>query len=91
MATRYAIRKKMRRQFKTGDVITWGTGAVAHSVIDVVELGVVVDSTSSGFGRRLRDGRLTLLIEFAPGSKSKRCHGPPRHSSLKPDQISRDK
>jgi hypothetical protein len=80
VTTRRAVRKKSRRQFQVGDAVTWGNGRVAHRVLEVKRDGLVVDSTSSGFGRRDRAGRLTMLIEFAPASKSRRCHGPPRHA-----------
>ena len=76
--TRRAERKRLRRKFKVGDLVTWGAGRVAHPVIDVTALGVVVDSTASGFGHADRHGRLTMLIEFAPGSRSHHSPGPPR-------------
>ena len=86
MPTRRAIRKKATNKFAVGDVITWGLGLVAHRVIGVTARGVIVDTTSSGYGR-LSDGRRTLMIEFAPGSRSNRCPGPPRHSDLEPDRC----
>lgn len=87
MPTRRAIRKSMRGKFRVGDVVTWGRGVLAHRVLWVVDLGVWVDTTSTGLGRPM-DGRLAMLIEFAPGSKSWRCPGPPRHSNLIPDASS---
>lgn len=76
----------MRRLFKPGDVVTWGRGKVAHRVIEVTSVGVVVDSTSSGFGNLRKSGQLTMLIEFAPGSRSYRSPGPPRLSGMAPDR-----
>lgn len=78
MPTRKSTRKKMERKFRPGQWVTWGNGSVSHEILSVEKLGVVVDSTSSGFGRPDKQGRLTMLIEFAPGSKSHRCPGPPR-------------
>ena len=76
--TRRAMRKQLRRKFAVGDLVTWGNGHVAHPVIEITARGVIVDSTASGFGRADRHGRLTMLIEFAPGSRSHRTPGPPR-------------
>jgi hypothetical protein len=77
----------MRPKFKIGDVVTWGFKRVAHRVIAVTEFGVVVDSTSSDFGAIDDHGRRTMLIEFAPGSKSNRCPGPPILAShMEPDK-----
>ena len=78
--TRRAIRKRLRRKFRAGDLVTWGLGLVWHPVLRVERLGVVVDTTSSGVGRQ-EDGRLVMLIEFAPGSRSRRCPGPPRRQA----------
>lgn len=86
MTTRRAIRKRMRRKFRVGDVVTWGHGFIAHRVIAVHADGVVVDTTSVGIGRLDDEGRRVMLIEFAPGSRSYRCPGPPRHSDLEPDK-----
>jgi hypothetical protein len=86
MATRRAIRKRMRNKFQVGDVVTWGHGLVSHRVIAVQPSGVVVDTTSAGVGRSDDAGRLVMFIEFASGSRSDRCPGPPRHSNLEPDR-----
>lgn len=89
MTTRRAIRKRMQKRFRVGDVVTWGHGLVSHRVIAVHANGVVVDTTSTGIGRSDDLGRLVMLIEFAPGSHSHRCPGPPRHSDLPPDRPQR--
>ncbi len=81
MSTRRATRKKMATKFAIGDLVTWGNGSVSHPVVAVVPTGVIVDTTSSGFGAHDKQGRLTMLIEFAPSSRSHRCPGPPRKVS----------
>ena len=44
-----AQRKKMMRQIKVGDVVTWGEAIIAHRVIATSMRGVVVDASSRGF------------------------------------------
>ncbi len=46
-----AQRKKARRSFHVGDVVTWGDGSWSHRVLEVQAFGVIVDATSAGFGR----------------------------------------
>lgn len=74
--TRRAARKKLGRKFAVGDLVTWGNRSVSRRVLQVTSKGVIVDTTEDGVGSR-SGGRLTMLIEFAPGSRSRRCPGPP--------------
>lgn len=71
-----AERKKLRKQFKVGDVVTWGTGAVAHYVVEVKETGVVVDATSVGYGM--------LFVSYDENNRDRSGRGPVRHSRMKP-------
>lgn len=41
-----AQRKRARKQFAVGDVVTWGTGLISHRVVEVTDRGCVVDVTS---------------------------------------------
>lgn len=86
MPSRRAIRKKMQKKFRPGDVVTWGQGVRSHRVLAVRPTGILVDSTSSGFGRLGSDGRRTILVEFSPASRSHRCFGPPWHATFPPDE-----
>lgn len=69
--TRRAVRKKLFRRFKVGDLVTWGSGQVSHPVVEVTRMGVVVDASSIGWTSR-------LLVEFAPGARGRGHRGPPR-------------
>lgn len=67
-----AGRKKAKKRFKPGDVVTWGTGTVAHVIVDVTDRGVVVDVTSQdrpqshihSWAKKQPDGRYFLLVLF---------------------------
>ena len=86
MASRRAIRRKMQKKFQPGDVVTWGRGILSHRVLAVRPTGVLVDTTSTGFGRLDASGRRTILVEFSPPSRSNRCPGPPWHATFPPDE-----
>lgn len=85
MTTYRQIRKKLSKKFKVGDVVTWGNGYIAHRVVSVNPQGVWVDSTSSGYGTRQKDGTRHLFIPFA-GHERYQPSGPPVHTDLEPDQ-----
>ena len=67
-----AQRKKAMREFKVGDVVTWGCGSVAHRVVEVNRRGCVVDVTSCAaydthidyWATKAPDGRYLLLVLF---------------------------
>lgn len=63
MPSKKAVRKKARRKFKVGDTVTWGLGASAHPIIEVQELGVLVNG-GPGYER--------LFIAFEAGKRSTR-------------------
>ena len=93
-----AERKKAKRSFKVGDVVTWGDGCISHVVIDVRDDGVVVDTTSVELGMKHADGRYSLLVLYDgnirryEGYFTATSKGPPRHSDAEPDkEISRGK
>jgi hypothetical protein len=46
-----AQRKKAKKTFKVGDVVTWGLGLISHRVIEVLEHGVKVDISKSDLAR----------------------------------------
>ena len=75
-----AQRKKAMRQFKPGDVVTWGTGTIAHRVVEVTREGVVIDVTSQKdadgtwyWSRELPDGRRVMTVLFDHNIQN---HGP---------------
>lgn len=77
-----AQRKKAMRQFKPGDVVTWGAGTVAHRVVEVCEDGVVVDVTSYSddrfidiWARQQPDGKyfMTVLYDHNVQGPGPRC------------------
>lgn len=72
-----AERKKLKRQFKVGDVVTWGLGRVSHRIIEVKEHGVIVDAISEGYG--------LLFVSFDKNNRNRSGRGPVRHSLNKPD------
>lgn len=86
MTTPHAIRKKLGKKFKVGDVVTWGHKFVAHRVVIVERDGVHVDATSSGFGELQPDGRRFVFVPFVPTGCSKGLKGPPEHTDMAPDQ-----
>lgn len=80
-----AQRKKAMKQFKIGDLVTWGSGVSAHRVVDVTDRGVIVDISTLGL-----DGRyfLTVLYDKNMQGNGPRCRfreqnvqrGPIRHA-----------
>lgn len=70
-----AERKKLQKQFNVGDVVTWGTGAVAHRIIEVKETGVIVDARSIGFGM--------LFVSYDKNNRDGCGRGPVRHCNMK--------
>lgn len=78
------------KQFRPGDLVTWGTASVAHHVVEVTKRGVVVDVTSLAndprnmidwWATKQPDGRYFLLVLFdsnmqGPGPRCRfREHG----------------
>ena len=68
-----AERKKAQKQFKVGDVVTWGSGTISHRVVAVTERGVVVDVTACSkdernfvdvWAVRQADGSYHLLVLY---------------------------
>jgi hypothetical protein len=43
-----AVRKKMRRRFKVGNMVTWGLKVVANRVVEVTDDGLLVDASKDG-------------------------------------------
>jgi len=92
-----AQRKKAVKQFKPGDVVTWGTGATWHRVVEVTKRGVIVDVTEADnvgyFGVLQPDGRYFLLVLYDANIQGNtlRCRfreygvsrGPVRHQTDK--------
>jgi uncharacterized protein YkvS len=76
-----AQRKKAKRKFKVGDVVTWESGTISHRVIEVQEHGVVVDATSAGYSRYFVafDGNARNGVYHREGGRGV------RHSSDAPD------
>ena len=72
-----AQKKKLHKQFKVGDVVTWGIGRVAHRIIEMMDNGVVVDAASKGYPN--------LFVAFDGNNRSKSGRGPIFHSNFKPD------
>lgn len=87
-----AERKKARRSFKVGDVVTWGDGCISHVVVEVKTEGLVVDTSSGTFGAIQPDGRRHMLVLFdrnmriSEGYHTATSKGPPRHSENEPDK-----
>lgn len=77
-----AQRKKAKRQFKVGDVVTWGVRAISHRILQVQEHGVVVDAASAGFPNYFVafDGNTRNGVHHQEGGR-----GPIRHSGCQPD------
>jgi hypothetical protein len=82
----HAIRKKLAKKFKVGDIVTWGYRRVAHRIIEVCRDGVYVDSTSSNCGELMRDGRRRLLVPYI-ARRRRGVDGPPEHTTLPPDVL----
>jgi|SRR5579863_5073241 len=86
-----AERKKAQRQFKVGDIVTWGDGFIAHRVVEVRVEGVVVDVTSQTdahfFADPQPDGRFFLLVSFDRNHRARSGRGPVRHSDMEPDKL----
>lgn len=78
-----AVRKKLQKSFKAGDVVTWGEGVLAHRVLEVEDNAVIVDASSEGFPRyRVEFGDETLThttaepdVLFPPGGAFGKKHG----------------
>src|SRR6188474_2721607 len=95
-----AQRKAIKKHFKVGDVVTWGTGSVSHRVVVVTDRGVVVDVTSQSspeaWASLQPDGRYFLLVLFDSNMQGSgpQCRfrehgvtaGPVRHSTEEPDK-----
>lgn len=47
-----ALRKKLTRKIKVGDLVTWGLAVASEKVVDIDADGVYVDASSSGLGSR---------------------------------------
>lgn len=72
MASKQATIKKLRKQFKVGDLVTWGNGTYSHVVIEVNKDGVIVDGSAVGWPN--------FFVSF---SSDNRGNGPPRPGTLK--------
>lgn len=68
-----AQRKKAKKSFKVGDVITWGLGKISHVISGVTDRGVLVDVTSCAkdktsnidhWALRQPNGRYFLLVLY---------------------------
>jgi hypothetical protein len=86
VATNRAVRKKLGKKFKVGDVVTWGLRVIAHRVVKLDAAGVFVDTTSADIGVRQKDGRLWMLVPFVPVRAYGYAEGPPEHTDMIPDQ-----
>lgn len=57
--------KKMRKSFKVGDMVTWGTGAIHQRVLEVRPEGVVVDDDGTPFFVRWNgETRITKTVSL---------------------------
>ena len=78
-----AQKKKLQKQYKVGDRITWGTGAVFHEIVAVRSTGVVVDVSSQKdakyFAELQPDGRYFLFVAFDRNNRNRSGRGPIRH------------
>ena len=79
-----SVRKRLKKQYKAGDLVTWGSGASSHRVVEVQEHGVVVDVTGvEGAGQwaeRQKDGGHHLYVSFDRNNRSRSGRGPIRHA-----------
>ena len=67
-----ALRKKMIRKVKVGDVVTWGNRVSSCVVLEVHQHGVVVDAADQGFP--------SLLVSWDGGT-------PGRGSGISPIEV----
>lgn len=92
-----AQRKRERRKFRVGDVVTWGQACVSHKVVEVTDKGVMVDVTSQDrpgklidiWATKRPDGRYVLLVLFDGNLRSQDMQGVTRgpvwHTNMPPD------
>jgi len=90
-----AERKKLAKQFKVGDVVTWGRGLRSHVVVEVTPTGVYVDVTSHKdskyfASKQTPDGKILLFVSFDNNNRKKSGRGPISLSNLKPDVENKD-
>ena len=82
--SRKAESKKLQKQFKVGDRVTWGNGSRSHLVVAILANGVVVDVSSEEHARHFAvkqpDGRYFLLVTFTKNNRNKSGRGPIRHA-----------
>lgn len=76
-----SLRKKLHRQFKVGDVVTWGTEFVSHKIVEVRDTGVVVDAHSQNCG--------LLFVSFDKNNRNPSGRGPIKHSTAEPDKVTK--
>lgn len=78
-----AERKRLRKMFAVGQRITWGSGAVSHSIVEVRDDGLLVDVSDEPNTQDVRgvtqsaDGRLLQLVTW---DSYDRGNGPPRYA-----------
>lgn len=81
-----AQRKKAKKSFKVGDVVTWGLGLISHRVVEVLEHGVKVDISKSELAKSYGD---TYFVAFDHNARNGTFHAEGgkgvRHSSDLPD------
>lgn len=80
-----AERKRLKKTYKVGDLITWGSGELSHRVVEVQEHGVIVDVTGTEgaeiWAKRQKDGRhYHLFVAFDRNNRSRSGRGPIRHA-----------
>jgi hypothetical protein len=63
-----AERKKLKKKFQVGDIVTWGREAIAHRVLEVRDDGLVVDATAHGFGH--------LFVAYDGNNRDRAGRGP---------------
>jgi len=66
-----AQRKKAKKTFKVGDVVTWGLGLISHRVIEVLEHGVKVDISKSDIAKYYGD---TYFVAFDHNARNGTVH-----------------
>lgn len=91
-----AERKKARKQFHVGDVITWELGICAHRIVEVHDTGVTIDVTShSGgspgtdaryYGDIQPDGKIFFFVAFDKNNRQHGGRGPIVHTDMEPDK-----
>lgn len=82
-----AEKKRERKRFKPGDVVTWGERVVSHRVLEVRADGLIVDASSQG----PRFARYFVAFDGNARRADNIGRGPIEHSSEPPDVVRRDR